>query len=134
MFDWTHDPHRRFNPLTREWVLVSPHRTDRPWQGQTEENAAAAEPAYDPKCYLCPGNSRAGGIRNLSLDLIFALPAELRRDLESDVRRLCALAPDHVSLYGLTVEASTPLGRWVARAAGIACVAAGAWLLVSLPQ
>jgi len=64
MFDWTHDPHRRFNPLTREWVLVSPHRTDRPWQGQTEETAVDHEPAYDPKCYLCPGNSRAGGVRN----------------------------------------------------------------------
>jgi len=59
--------------------------------------------------------ARAGGIANLSLDLIFALPAELGRDFESDVRRLTALAPDHVSLYGLTVESSTPLGRWVAR-------------------
>ena len=64
MFDWTQDPHRRFNPLTREWVLVSPHRTQRPWQGQTEKEAAAAQPEYDPTCYLCPGNSRAGGVRN----------------------------------------------------------------------
>src|SRR6266545_4364514 len=64
MFDWKRDPHRRFNPLTREWVLVSPHRTDRPWQGQVEEEAAAAQPEYDPKCYLCPGNPRAGGARN----------------------------------------------------------------------
>ena len=64
MFDWTKDPHRRFNPLTREWVLVSPHRTDRPWQGQMEDEAVAAQPDYDPNCYLCPGNSRAGGVRN----------------------------------------------------------------------
>jgi UDPglucose--hexose-1-phosphate uridylyltransferase len=64
MFDWKHDPHRRFNPLTREWVLVSPHRTDRPWQGQVEGKALAAKPAYDPNCYLCPGNARAGGVRN----------------------------------------------------------------------
>src|SRR5664279_873175 len=64
MFDWTKDPHRRFNPLTREWVLVSPHRTERPWQGQMEEEAVAAQPAYDPACYLCPGNPRAGGVRN----------------------------------------------------------------------
>ena len=64
MFDWKQDPHRRFNPLTREWVLVSPHRTDRPWQGQVEKTSAAVQPDYDPKCYLCPGNERAGGIRN----------------------------------------------------------------------
>src|ERR1039458_10901655 len=64
MFDWTKDPHRRFNPLTREWVLVSPHRTERPWQGQMEEEAVAAQPDYDPTCYLCPGNTRAGGVRN----------------------------------------------------------------------
>lgn len=64
MFDWNQDPHRRFNPLSREWVLVSPHRTQRPWQGQEEITDTAAQPAYDPKCYLCPGNSRAGGVRN----------------------------------------------------------------------
>ena len=61
------------------------------------------------------GAARAGGLRNLSLDLIFALPSELERDLERDVHRLVALEPDHVSLYGLTVESATPLGRWVAR-------------------
>jgi UDPglucose--hexose-1-phosphate uridylyltransferase len=64
MFDWTQDPHRRFNPLTREWVLVSPHRTQRPWQGQIEKPSVAARPDYDPTCYLCPGNPRAGGVRN----------------------------------------------------------------------
>jgi UDPglucose--hexose-1-phosphate uridylyltransferase len=55
--------HRRLNRLTGEWVLVSPHRTARPWQGQVEEVAAAQRPAYDPACYLCPGNERAGGAR-----------------------------------------------------------------------
>ena len=64
MIDWNQDPHRRFNPLTREWVLVSPHRTQRPWLGQVEEPAPARQPEYDPACYLCPGNSRAGGVVN----------------------------------------------------------------------
>ncbi|WP_419805023.1 UDP-glucose--hexose-1-phosphate uridylyltransferase [Terriglobus sp.] len=53
--------HRRWNPLRREWVVVSPHRTQRPWQGQTETPATPAALKYDPSCYLCPGNTRAGG-------------------------------------------------------------------------
>src|SRR5437660_56314 len=60
----TEDPHRRLNALTNEWVLVSPHRATRPWQGEVAQLPAASEPAYDPTCYLCPGNPRAGGIRN----------------------------------------------------------------------
>ena len=61
MFD---SPHRRFNPLTRDWVLVSPHRARRPWLGQVEKTASETLPRYDPTCYLCPGNERAGGVRN----------------------------------------------------------------------
>ena len=57
-------PHRRYNPLTNEWILVSPHRTQRPWQGQVEKLPPERKPHYDPKCYLCPGNERAGGNRN----------------------------------------------------------------------
>ena len=57
-------PHRRFNPLTRDWVLVSPHRATRPWLGQTEKVPAVTLPVYDPDCYLCPGNKRAGGSVN----------------------------------------------------------------------
>ncbi|MBS1792745.1 MAG: UDP-glucose--hexose-1-phosphate uridylyltransferase [Acidobacteria bacterium] len=64
MFDLREHPHRRFNPLTREWLIVSPHRTKRPWQGQTEKPQTAIAPAYDPDCYLCPGNRRAGDERN----------------------------------------------------------------------
>ena len=57
-------PHRRYNPLTDEWVLCSPHRTKRPWLGQVEKPQSAGLPPYDPKCYLCPGNDRSGGDRN----------------------------------------------------------------------
>lgn len=57
-------PHRRLNPLTGEWILVSPHRSKRPWQGAKESVTTEKRPAYDPDCYLCPGNLRAGGIRN----------------------------------------------------------------------
>jgi len=57
-------PHRRYNPLLDEWVLVSPQRLSRPWQGQVETAADESLPAYDPGCYLCPGNARAGGARN----------------------------------------------------------------------
>ncbi|MDE3106092.1 MAG: UDP-glucose--hexose-1-phosphate uridylyltransferase [Acidobacteriota bacterium] len=55
------EPHRRYNPLKQEWVLVSPNRTQRPWQGQTEKTMTPAALQYDPECYLCPGNKRAGG-------------------------------------------------------------------------
>jgi UDPglucose--hexose-1-phosphate uridylyltransferase len=57
-------PHRRLNPLTGEWVLVSPHRAKRPWLGQVEKESVVSLPQYDPTCYLCPGNERAAGIKN----------------------------------------------------------------------
>ena len=54
-------PHKRYNILTGEWILVSPHRTKRPWQGKQESIPTDDRPSYDPDCYLCPGNKRANG-------------------------------------------------------------------------
>ena len=70
--DFAKNPHRRFNPLTREWVLVSPQRTQRPWQGKVEKKDEPAGLQYDPNCYLCPGNARSGGVRNPEYKTTFA--------------------------------------------------------------
>jgi UDPglucose--hexose-1-phosphate uridylyltransferase len=101
MFDWSQDPHRRFNPLTREWVLVSPHRTQRPWQGQMEKPAVTAQPEYDPECYLCPGNARAGGVRNPAYTSTFVF--------DNDFAALKpGTAPDRFDENGLLVAESEP--------------------------
>ncbi len=88
MLDLTQHPHRRFNPLNGSWVLVSPHRTQRPWQGQVEKTAPPVQPAYEPNCYLCPGNSRAGGARNPAYTSTFVFDndyATLLPDTPDDV-------------------------------------------------
>jgi UDPglucose--hexose-1-phosphate uridylyltransferase len=111
-------PHRRLNPLTREWVLVSPHRARRPWLGQVESAAQHELPPYDPACYLCPGNRRAAGVSNpfytgtYSFDNDFssllppdqvhggriesALPAALfRAETETGLCRVICFSPRH---------------------------------------
>jgi UDPglucose--hexose-1-phosphate uridylyltransferase len=65
-------PHRRWNPLRQAWVMVSPHRTQRPWQGEVGQTAPRSGLAYDPACYLCPGNKRAGGAVNPAYDSVFS--------------------------------------------------------------
>ncbi len=79
-------PHRRFNPLTGEWVLVSPHRARRPWQGQVEDTALPDMPAHDPDCYLCAGNVRANGDRNPDYAATFVF--------DNDFAALTSDAPD----------------------------------------
>lgn len=123
-------PHRRRNMLTGEWVLVSPQRTMRPWQGQVEAAPPDHRPTYDPTCYLCPGNARAGGARNPAytgtyvFDNDFAAlrpaipPATLTRgatpegppllqaDSERGICRVVCFSPRHdLTLAGMEVPA-----------------------------
>ena len=86
MFD---SPHRRFNPLTGEWVLVSPHRAKRPWLGQVEKTPPENLSRYDPSCYLCPGNERAGGLRNPAYSSTFVFDNDF-----------AALLPDEIPAHG----------------------------------
>jgi UDPglucose--hexose-1-phosphate uridylyltransferase len=88
-------PHRRYNALTGDWILVSPHRTQRPWQGKQENSARDARPAHDPTCYLCSGNVRAGGAKNpeytatyvFTNDFAAILPNGERSDTGDDLLR-----------------------------------------------
>lgn len=84
MFDLKEHPHRRFNPLTREWLIVSPHRTKRPWQGQIENANRSVAPNYDADCYLCPSNNRVGDEVNPDYKDVFVFENDFAA-LQSDI-------------------------------------------------
>jgi UDPglucose--hexose-1-phosphate uridylyltransferase len=116
-------PHRRFDPLRGRWVLVSPHRTQRPWQGEVSKTDAKAVLDYDPDCYLCPGNMRAGGKQNPQYRGVFAFDNDyaallpdspavvpsgnelLRAESERGICRVLCFHPNHsLTLAGMAVE------------------------------
>jgi UDPglucose--hexose-1-phosphate uridylyltransferase len=136
-------PHRRLNRLTGEWVLVSPHRNARPWHGQVEPASSDQRPAYDPDCYLCPGNARAAGATTPVYDTVFVfdndfaalLPDIVSTDAVSDrgllvaqpergVCRVVCFSPRHdLTLADMTTAQIRPVvDTWAAQYAELAAV------------
>ncbi|MAU12077.1 MAG: galactose-1-phosphate uridylyltransferase [Anaerolineaceae bacterium] len=100
-FEMTEHPHRRYNPLLDEYVLVSPHRMKRPWQGRVEKLPPVERPQHDPKCYLCPGNTRANGVTNPNYDQTYVFDNDFRSLLDGVPE---APAPAHPLLTAHTVQ------------------------------
>mgnify|MGYP000026473175 FL=1 len=114
--------HKRYNSLTGEWVLVSPHRAKRPWQGHEEDVTPETRPAYDPSCYLCAGNKRASGDINPSYEDVFVFVNDfsalqddsevfsvneglIKAESEQGICKVMCFSPDHSkSLAQMTVK------------------------------
>lgn len=84
-FNINEHPHRRFNPLLNEWILVSPHRAKRPWQGQNETPSTENSVAHDENCYLCAGNTRSNGEQNPKYDACYVFDNDFPALLEDDI-------------------------------------------------
>ena len=115
--------HKRFNILTGEWVLVSPHRAKRPWQGQNEAVSNAQRPAHDPNCYLCAGNTRINGEQNPDYNDVFVFTNDFaalqttspvfsvndglfKAESEQGICKVICFSPDHSkSLADMSVNA-----------------------------
>lgn len=110
--DLQDNSHKRFNILTGEWVLVSPHRAKRPWDGQEEESTEVLRPSYDQDCYLCPGNLRVNGDKNPDYQRVFVFTNDfaalhdqghsfefkeglLKAESEEGICKVICFSPDH---------------------------------------
>ncbi|MEY3845484.1 MAG: hypothetical protein RL293_1906, partial [Bacteroidota bacterium] len=87
-FDQNIHPHRRYNPLLDEWILVSPQRALRPWQGQTENVIEEKRPTHDENCYLCPGNERSNGTQNESFTSTYVFENDFSALMKEPVDQL----------------------------------------------
>ncbi len=150
MTDFFSGSHRRRNPLTGEWILVSPHRTQRPWQGQIEAAAPSDIPEYDPQCYMCPGNSRARGDVNPRYDGVFVFdndypaltpnPAPGQLDEggllvaapeRGRCRVLCFCPKHHLTLPDLSVEEiGAVVGAWARETAKLVAAPATSYVQI----